>query len=843
MRVPGEGPRPCRVMFVAEHPGKDECAMGRPCIGRASTEFNRYLDGHSLPHREDVFITNLVRLMPEGKQLTNAEILRDEPELWDEIIEVEPEIIVAVGAHSAHYFLGNVSLEMVHGIPHRSTKHPAIIFPTYHFAAAIHAPELAALYAYDMQRLSLLLKGRLPAKPVDDAGEDYRNATSVDVFRFFERWLIELGQPPIGCDTEGWVHNVWSAQIAQEPGKALVIRANNPHALEAFRLHVNELQPTFAFHQALHDLPVLRALDIHLTTGQYTDTSIMAYLLGIEPQGAKPLFYRHAGMEQDSYADITYEAGELIARGWLQSVTEMFPRWPGAKPPDIEKTLRLVDRMLKKDDAKDGLRARWSRCRAKEVLQDELELIGDMPEPTLDDIPLPTAIRYSGRDADGTARIVPILDRQIEAMGLRDVLNADLAALPMIDRMQTVGMEVDLPYFEALTPVFQLELDELQRQIDTFCGRALNPSSGDQVAEFLFGDLGLKGRKKTKSGERFSTDDKTLEAIRKDPLVDKQAKAAIELIQDYREVKKLITTYCVRIPEFIAADGRIHPQLRVTKVATGRLSAVGLNLLAFPKHSARGKLVRGGFRAGTRIPGRRLKYFARDLSQVEMRVFAIESLDERMIEQFLSGHDFHTVGAAQKLKKLIELVTKEERFGQKAVNFGVLMGITEHGLLDQYHKAGLTHYTLEDMVRYLAEWFASYPNAKPWIESKHAEARRYGFVRDMWGRLRYIPGVRALDPYVRSAAERDAQSTPIQSGAQGLVKRWMASCWNRLPALWERDIYCEPILQTHDELIFEGDENAEEEIHRMMTDALDEWQMFPVPITSEGSGGERWSDL
>jgi DNA polymerase len=141
-------------MFVGEAPGRDEVMCGRPFIGRSSTEFNRYLDGHMLPNRDEVFITGLVRQLPEGKGISDEEIRRDEPELWAEICEVHPDVIVALGRTAARYFLGDVDLETVHGIPHQplhegfgvlNSAQP-LIYPAYHPAAGVHAPELAALF-------------------------------------------------------------------------------------------------------------------------------------------------------------------------------------------------------------------------------------------------------------------------------------------------------------------------------------------------------------------------------------------------------------------------------------------------------------------------------------------------------------------------------------------------------------------------------------------------------------------------------------------------------------------------------------------------------------------------
>jgi DNA polymerase-1 len=629
-------------------------------------------------------------------------------------------------------------------------------------------------------------------------------------------------------------------------------------SIAAFAQEYNNvvIKPLLIFHPALHELPMCALMGLEVPDDGFTDTSLKAHLLGIQMADAKSLFMDLAGMDQDSYMEITGEASERLAREFLYEMATTWPRYfepvkakdgprrkkGEPKPPKpgplhvLESTLRLVDRMLCVEDAKSTLRQRWSASTARERLQDELQLIGDMPEPTLDDVPLARAIRYAGRDADGTLRIDGPLDARIDLMGLRGALNADIEAVPMLNRMQVVGMGVDVDFFHAYGDTLGAELLIEQGKLDALVGAPLNVNSTVAVPAYLFDTLRLPIRKRTDSGAG-STNDKILEAMRLDPRVPAHARAAIAQIQEVREIRKIKSSFADAIPQFVRA-GRIHPRFRI--VSTGRLAASDPNLLAFPKHSKRGLRIREGFVAGV---GNLLG--SADLSQIEMRVFAIDCGDERMLAQFRTGHDFHTMGAAEKLGKKPADVTKDERFQQKAVNFGVLMGITEYGLLDQFQKAGLSNVGLDDMRRFLAEWFRQYPAAAPYIEEKHCETRRNGFVRDMWGRLRYLPDIYSTNKYVARMAERQAQATPTQSGAEGFGRRWMKKVWDRQAHVRRHEgWHWEPLLKVHDDLITEYEMEQRVKVEAHLAAALADMQWFPIPITlGEQTAGQRWSDL
>jgi DNA polymerase-1 len=391
----------------------------------------------------------------------------------------------------------------------------------------------------------------------------------------------------------------------------------------------------------------------------------------------------------------------------------------------------------------------------------------------------------------------------------------------------------------------EINIEDLRRATR----RDLNPNSGDQVAELLFDEMQLHLKapnlkiKRTDSGERLTTNDKVLEALE-----DIDDTGIVKLITEGREIQKIKGTFADPMPKLLGRDGRLHPQYRITRTDTGRLSAANPNVLAFPKHSTRGKLVRDGF---VPAPGR--EYGEWDYDQIEMRVFAHDSGDPDLIAEFFSGLDKHCQTAGLLYARDATEIYAEykadtgtggaERFAAKAVNFGILMGITAHGLLAQFHKAGQLHWTLGMCEDVLRKWNEAYPVGADYIQRKHAEARRYGYVRDMWGRLRWLEGIHAFDDYIRAGAERQAQATPTQSGAQGIVKRGMAALWPLLKDFRRQGIWVECLLQVHDALILEYPVEHRELIDSTVMAVMHSAIELKVPVTAKAKFGQRWGDL
>jgi DNA polymerase-1 len=434
-------------------------------------------------------------------------------------------------------------------------------------------------------------------------------------------------------------------------------------------------------------------------------------------------------------------------------------------------------------------------------------------------------------------------------MGLRSVYHLELSTYPLIERMHHVGIKPDLVHFRALSDRLADEVAILQDSLVAATTNAtFNANSGDQVADYLFDTLGLEGFKRVSSG-RFSTNDKVLEALEH----EHPEYPIISTIRSYRETYKLKNTFVDRLPDFVhryPRDGRIHTTFRTTSVVTGRLAASDPNLLAMPKH---GKFAKDFRRGWVPEPGHLFAEW--DLSQIELRVGAHLSQDPYMLKIYRgeirnpdgSPIDLHA-GLAQRIfgVKPQDQDKSKHRLPCKEINFGFWMGQTAQGLMVSLRKNGML-VDLDDAQRWLDEANKTYQGAQPYKDGMIAEARRNGFIRCLSGRIRYIGGIRSPHENVRAEAERFAFSTPVQEGAQWIMKQAEARLYQDiLIPYWRQGRWVEPLIQIHDALTLELEDDPElaQELNAQMVANMTTLPAgFSVPIETSGDWGRNWTDM
>lgn len=448
-----------------------------------------------------------------------------------------------------------------------------------------------------------------------------------------------------------------------------------------------------------------------------------------------------------------------------------------------------------------------------------------------------------------------------------NVERLDLGAIPMISAMHNTGLQVNLSHFAAMEKTLVDDMDRLTEEVRSITGYYINIDSGDQVADLLFKKLGLKQArvKMTASGDRESVEDQVLTAIQHDhPVVPK--------LQDYKEYSKLLGTYVRPMPKLArhVAFGvwRMFPNLSQTRIPSGRLNCKDPNLLAMPTRTARGREIRKGF-----IAGDGYKIVSIDESQIEPRLAAHISMDPGLLEVYRTDQDIYSDYAisAFKLKderyrddtagkwKYPGVSPTEHRRPCKTCVLAALYGVTNVGLLEQMPvvcKNCLKEATLHDCNKFVSLWnedncqdllnsfFMKYPGLVKMIKWLHATARKHAMIWDMWGRILHVAAVRSVLDWVVSAALREVGNFPLQSGAQGTIKLVMAHVFDEFTE-WNlfSDDKVRPLLQVHDELLFEVANDLVEEVGSHVGYRFENVCELAVPIKAGVASADSWGDL
>ncbi len=438
-------------------------------------------------------------------------------------------------------------------------------------------------------------------------------------------------------------------------------------------------------------------------------------------------------------------------------------------------------------------------------------------------VPLDKLVPYACQDADLALRLYQPLTEKLREENLWTLYESlELPLLRVLAEMELTGIYVDKAALERLGEVWDAELEALTRKAHTLAGHEFNLNSPQQVAHVLFNELGLPIQRKTPKGQP-ATDEDTLTALASQhPLP--------ETLLSYREIHKLRTTYIGSLTESIhPRTGRVHTLFQQAVAATGRLSSQSPNLQNIPIRTERGKLLRKAFT--TNKPSYTL--LSADYSQIELRIAAALSGDSQMIQDFVEGRDIHHA-TAERLFGTSD-ITPDMRRIAKTVNFGIVYGITAHGLAERLGNISRT-----EAQKLIDQYFARYPGVKAYIESQIARVRETGYAETLLGRRRRIPNIHSANKTLRAEAERLAINTPIQGTAADLIKLAMIRLHRAgLPP------EVRLLLQIHDELLWEVPTallpTIVPTIRQVMTEAL----TLPhhVPIEVEVKTGPNWLDM
>ena len=396
----------------------------------------------------------------------------------------------------------------------------------------------------------------------------------------------------------------------------------------------------------------------------------------------------------------------------------------------------------------------------------------------------------------------------------------ELPLAEVLSEMQQAGVRVDVEMLKRAEEQLSKELATLEQGIYTAAGVTFNVNSPKQVGEVLFDQLKLDAKaKKSKTGQ-YSTSEEVLLGL-------KGKHEVVGMILEYRELKKLISTYISALPTYINPEtGKIHTTYNQTVTATGRLSSSNPNLQNLPIRSERGQLIREAV-----IPDDGCVFLSADYSQIELRLMAHFSQDPHLVEAFRSGKDVHAATAAKIFNVPLEQVTKEQRRQAKTANFGIIYGISAFGLAQQLDCSRSEAKALID------GYFAAFPGVIDYIERQKQLAREQGYAVTLFGRKRYLPDILSHNATVRSFAERNAVNSPIQGTAADIIKMAMVTIHRRLK---EEGLRAQMIMQVHDELNFNVPQCEVERVRNIVVSEMQNVVHLTVPLIADCGIGTNW---
>ena len=536
------------------------------------------------------------------------------------------------------------------------------------------------------------------------------------------------------------------------------------------------------------------------------------------PRRGTPLALAVAGTDGRVVAAEGAEAGDALRRLLEKSATPLvghevkplivarFADDPASTPPSIAFDTQIAAYVLNA-----ALRSQA----IPDVVAENLDQI--LPPAT----ELPATAR-AGLEALSAIAVREPLERRLAEVGLdRLFREVELPLIPVLARMEAVGVALDLEALAVLDREFGAETARLEQEIYADVGHEFNLGSPKQLEQILFFELNLPKGRRTKTG--YSTDASVLEELRPaHPMIDK--------LLEWRIYTKLRSTYVEALPTLIAADGRLHTTFHQAVASTGRLSSSDPNLQNIPIRTELGRKIRRAFVAGEAD----LVLMAADYSQIELRILAHVSGDEHLKDAFARGADIHRETAARVLHKAPEDITHGERSMAKMVNFGLAYGMSDFGL------ASRANIPRKEAQEFINSYFAAYSGISYYMMAIKEQAKAQGFVETLLGRKRQIPELRASNPALRGAGERMAINMPIQGTAADIQKIAMIRVAERLAAEGSR---ARLLLSVHDELLFEVPRDEVDSLSALVRETMEGALPLSVPLIVDVKVGDDWESM
>lgn len=429
-----------------------------------------------------------------------------------------------------------------------------------------------------------------------------------------------------------------------------------------------------------------------------------------------------------------------------------------------------------------------------------------------------------GEKAQAILKLYPILRARMHELNVeRPYDELDIPLIKVLASMELEGVNLNVTFYKELENEFSKQIDEIENEVKKVAGDKVNLRSPKQVGELLFEKLQLPVIRKTKTG--YSTDAEVLAE-----LAAMKVSPIPELLLRYREVEKLLSTYVKALPTMVrSSTNKIHTHFQPSNAATGRLSSDSPNLQNIPVRTENGRKLRKGF-----VPSTGRILLSADYSQVELRLLAHFSQDQSMLEAFTSDLDIHRQTAAEVFDTPLDQVTKDQRNGAKAINFGLMYGQTSFGL------SQALHISQGDAKKYITAYFKKFHSVKSFLDGLKERAEETGYAETLFGRKRVLPDIKSTNRQIKAMAERVAINSPIQGTAADIIKLAMI---NIQRILQEQKLKSRMVLQVHDELIFDVAPEELEQMKALVREQMEGAVTLSVPLKVEMGTGQNWYDL
>ncbi|MCK5095795.1 MAG: hypothetical protein KAR24_00375 [Candidatus Pacebacteria bacterium] len=443
----------------------------------------------------------------------------------------------------------------------------------------------------------------------------------------------------------------------------------------------------------------------------------------------------------------------------------------------------------------------------------------DLTNPTLEDI-----LTFTHKKTfKGSA---PILIEELKKRKLDKVYyDIELPLINILKRAHKNGILIDVPYFKKLSIKYHKKLTIFEQKIWDLAGEEFNINSPKQLGEILFDKINLstKGLKKTAGGARSTRESELVKLHGEHKIIDE--------ILSYRELQKMLSTYIDTIPNMVGQDGRVHAKLHQAGTTTGRFSSSDPNMQNIPNTGDLGKAIRKGF-----VAKKGYSFVALDYSQIEMRVLAVLSGDEKLTSIFKKGEDVHTAVATHVFGVKENEVTKDMRRKAKVINFGIIYGMGVNALKENLGTGR------KEAQEFYNNYFDKFPTISNYFEKVKAQARKSGYSETFFGRRRYFSGMRSSIPYIRAAAERMAMNAPIQGTAADIVKIAMQKAEKRVEKE-KLEVDAKIVLQIHDELVYEVRDKKIDEVIKILKESMEKAVDFAVPLEVTVEVGKNLGEM